>query len=94
MTRQRRKYDSTNHHLRNKPRGSKNLKSQRLGDLAGEQDDIDKRIRHHLEEASTHLGAVKELIDHEVEPIAHIDGLSTVGKFLKRLYVRHGGIDH
>jgi hypothetical protein len=50
--------------------------------------DNDARIRHHLEEASTHLAMVKQLTPYNHK---HLD---RIGLFLKKLYIRHGGIEH
>jgi hypothetical protein len=59
----------------------------------------DELIRHHLEEAVTHLGMVKQLINSDVTSTVGTDGnsideiefLHRAGKNLKRMYVRHGG---
>jgi hypothetical protein len=48
-------------------------------------------IRHHLEEASTHLGMVKQLILEGGPSPAYISRLTKVGKFLKQLYTLYGG---
>lgn len=48
-------------------------------------------IQHHLEEASTHLGMVKQLLP-ETRAGAHtLEHLTKVGRYLKQVYVRHGG---
>lgn len=55
-------------------------------------------IRHHLEEATTHLGMVKQLVKEDQDPKlavevqeARLVKLSTIGKYLKKLYILHGG---
>lgn len=62
-------------------------------------DAYDPRIRHHLEEASTHIAAVKQLINKSYpedsgEATAIVSNLTRIGLFLKKLYIRHGGIEH
>lgn len=56
--------------------------------------DANALIRHHLEEASTHLGMVRKLIN-DSQPLEVREGfnvqLSKIGKYLKRQYVRYGG---
>lgn len=52
----------------------------------------DELIRHHLEEASTHLGMVKQLIPNRGgSSQALITKLETIGRFIKQLYVHYGG---
>lgn len=58
----------------------RHTKSRRSIDI-----DNESLIRHHLEEASTHLGMVKQL-DPNMEA-----SITKIGKLLKLFYVRHGG---
>lgn len=58
--------------------------------------DTNALIRHHLEEAAVHLGAVKQLVaEHPKHPQPHKDAitkaLGEAGKRIKKLYTLHGG---
>lgn len=49
-------------------------------------------IRHHLEEASTHLGMVKQLLPNRGGSTqAVLDKFDQVGRFHKQIYVHYGG---
>lgn len=51
-------------------------------------DDVESRrtlIRHHLEEASSHLGMVKQLAPETN------DSITKIGKLIKVFYTRYGG---
>jgi hypothetical protein len=54
---------------------------------------LDALIRHHVEEAATHLGMIKQL--SEALPVQVREGrniqLAKIGRYLKKLYVHHGG---
>jgi hypothetical protein len=60
------------------------------------KEDRDALIRHHCEEISTHLAALKQL--HQPTPVNSYAGtlgsLTKMGEYLKGIYIRHGGTPH
>lgn len=59
------------------------------------KEDRDALIRHHCEEISTHLAALKQLLESKTpngpESRKH---LKTIGEYFKKIYIKHGGVPH
>jgi hypothetical protein len=53
-----------------------------------DKNDKQALIQHHLEEASTHIGMVRQLAPK------HSTDLGKIGAYLNKLYVKHGGQSH
>lgn len=54
----------------------------------------DELIRYHCEEASTHLGALKQIIPTSSITTAEHRALNKMGKLLASIHHRYGGIKH
>lgn len=72
------------------------MSKQRASSQRRNANDTNELIRHHLEEAATHLGAVRQYIashpKHSPTAKATLHtALGEAGKRIKKLYTLHGG---
>lgn len=68
------------------------MKRPKRRDTSHRNDTTNELIRHHCEEISTHLGALKQLVPGDTDYGNGVrKALTKVGKAIKYIHTQHGG---